>query len=144
MNEYTVFELMDPREPDLPVWVGWGSGTPWSRPELAEPRLREWFAELRERGCEPVTRPILTGLTMAEADQFARFRIKQIVEFAGGDAAWLLNENRPPRSGKNRRVVFGENKWPSIAAAALATSHRRETIRRYCEGRIGGWRFCGS
>lgn len=98
------FELRDPRRPELPRFVGAGTGAQpwrirWDRRALDFSPLGRWFQELGSIGAEPVedwTWLSPEWVHNREALRLARARNRQIIEWAGVMPTWLLSGRRWP------------------------------------------------
>lgn len=92
---YCTYELEDPREPEIPVWVGYGPGvapwqTLWDFREHGTGPLFNWLRDLDANGLKPVPSKYwrlgwVTGIDGAAARLFARERIMHICRMASED-----------------------------------------------------------
>lgn len=92
---YQMYELEDPRQPNVPRWVGYGKGfTPWEAlwdfREHGTGPLFDWLRDLDANGLTPVVSPMwrigrVDGcrLSAREARNVARCRIHIICDAAG-------------------------------------------------------------
>jgi hypothetical protein len=134
------YELIDPREPTLPRYVG---HRPWAERYRVRhhdgSRLGRWFRELDTAGVMPAES--FTWLpnvptTRPEAERLARVRIEQIARWAGcwpDLPTWLLvdhygHQTMPvpvTRIDANGKVTT----YPTIHAAARGVGRSYEGIR---------------
>ena len=93
--EYCVFQLEDPRLPQIPKWIGYGRApTPWSAlwdfRQFGSGPLFEWLRDLDANGLRPkVSREwhlgFVTGIDALTARMLAHWRIAEICRMAEGD-----------------------------------------------------------
>lgn len=147
-----VFELVDPREADLPRYVSFGAGPcpwwdRWIHRELDGSKLAAWFRDLGAAGVVPIESHRWLPRSPIErphAKRLARMRIQQIAMWAGTWPAlpgFLLVEHFRRPHAPNRMLVpvvrlHGDGtaeRYPSVTQAARARGWTFESIRLYLE-----------
>ncbi|HWB08632.1 MAG TPA: hypothetical protein VG826_05385 [Pirellulales bacterium] len=133
--QWRVFELID--DEGLPRYVGAGDWRRlWANRDKSGSRLAAWFRELAAAGREPVesNRWVLSMLVDGRtARAIARGRVRQIIQWAGGEhPRWLLT---PRPTGKRRAVARRRQdgtheRFISVSQAGRLTATDRRTIQR--------------
>jgi hypothetical protein len=89
---YQMYELEDPRQPNVPRWVGYGKEFApreelWNFREYGTGPLFDWLRDLDANGLKPVLSPTWragrANMSAKEARNFARCRIAMICDMAG-------------------------------------------------------------
>jgi hypothetical protein len=146
------FELVDPREPTLPRFIGHGSGDcpwwqRWTHRELDGSKLAGWMRDLDAAGILPVESHRWlprSPMERHDANRLARLRIQAVSTWAGTWPAlpdFLLVEHfgRPHAPNKTPMPVVrlhGDGRaerYASVTQAARARGWTFEAIRHFLE-----------
>jgi len=147
--KYAVYILSDPREPQYPCYVGFGTAGYqhlWTHRNDLEDRLGAWFRELDANNLTPCYKSVGICVNRRMAINLANwelFRINWDSSGVGLNPPWwteqLLNpEPQPGKKAPIKRVINGNvERFPSIRAATRAIGFHRRDIGRYVsEGRL--------